>query len=114
MTGGQVVILGEVGNNFGAGMTGGMAFIYDTGDSFMDCVNPASIEIHRIASKYWARVLRSLVEEHIRQTASVLGSRLLNEWETELPKFWQVVPTEIVPILEHQIDDSYGAAVKTA
>ena len=114
MTGGQVVILGEVGNNFGAGMTGGMAFIYDSGDSFMDCVNPASLEIHRIASAHWAHVLRSLVEEHVRQTESALGSLLLNEWETELPKFWQVVPTEIVPILEHPIDDSDRATAKTA
>ena len=114
MTGGQVVILGEVGNNFGAGMTGGMAFIYDAGNSFMDRVNPASLEVQRIASAHWGGVLRSLVEEHVRQTESSLGSRLLNEWETELPKFWQVVPTEIVPMLEHPIDDTNGAAAKTA
>ncbi len=114
MTGGQVVILGEVGNNFGAGMTGGMAFIYDAGDSFMDRVNPASLEVQRIASVHWSGVLRSLVEEHVRQTESSLGSRLLNEWETELPKFWQVIPTEIVPMLEHPIDDTIGVAAKTA
>ncbi|MGB2262248.1 MAG: glutamate synthase large subunit [Candidatus Puniceispirillaceae bacterium] len=113
MTGGQVVILGEVGNNFGAGMTGGMAFIYDAGNSFMDRVNPASLEVQRIASAHWGGVLRSLVEEHVRQTESSLGSRLLNEWETELPKFWQVVPTEIVPMLEHPIDDTNGAAANT-
>ena len=114
MTGGQVVILGEVGNNFGAGMTGGMAFIYDAGDSFMDRVNPASLEVRRIASVYWGGLLRSLVEEHVRQTESSLGSRVLNEWETELPKFWQVVPTEIVPMLEYPIDDTNDAVAKLA
>ena len=114
MTGGQVVILGEVGNNFGAGMTGGMAFIYDAGDNFMDRVNPASLEFRRIASVYWEGLLRSLVEEHVRQTESSLGSRVLNEWETELPKFWQVVPTEIVPMLEYPIDDTNYAVAKLA
>ena len=105
MTGGTVVILGEVGNNFGAGMTGGMAFIYDAADSFMDRANPASLEISRINSAHWAAQLKALVVEHQRQTDSALASRLLNEWDTELPKFWQVVPTEIVPMLEHPISD---------
>jgi len=105
MTGGTVVILGEVGNNFGAGMTGGMAFIYDAADSFMDRANPASLEINRINSAHWAAQLKALVVEHQRQTDSALASRLLNEWDTELPKFWQIVPTEIVPMLEHPISD---------
>jgi glutamate synthase (NADPH/NADH) large chain len=105
MTGGTVVILGEVGNNFGAGMTGGMAFVYDAADSFMDCANPASLEINRINSAHWAAQLKALVVEHQRQTDSALASRLLNEWDTELPKFWQIVPTEIVPMLEHPISD---------
>ena len=80
----------------------------------MDRVNPASLGVQRIASAHWGGVLRSLVEEHVRQTESSLGSRLLNEWETELPKFWQVVPTEIIPMLEYPIDDTNGAATKTA
>jgi glutamate synthase (NADPH/NADH) large chain len=113
MTGGTVVILGEVGNNFGAGMTGGMAFIYDAAGSFIDCANPDSLEINRISSAHWAAKLKALVIEHQRQTDSALASRLLNEWDTELPKFWQVVPTEIVPMLEHPISDDHtgdGAA----
>jgi glutamate synthase (NADPH/NADH) large chain len=113
MTGGTVVILGEVGNNFGAGMTGGMAFIYDAAGSFIDCANPDSLEINRISSAHWAARLKALVIEHQRQTDSALASRLLNEWDTELPKFWQVVPTEIVPMLEHPISDDHtgdGAA----
>ena len=106
MTGGQIVILGEIGKNFGAGMTGGMAFIYDAAGTFMERANPASLEFSRIASQHWAGVLKGLVEEHVSQTESALASRLLNEWETEIRNFWQVVPTEIVPMLEHPISDA--------
>jgi glutamate synthase (NADPH/NADH) large chain len=105
MTGGEVVILGEVGNNFGAGMTGGMAFVYDKAGNFKDRVNPATLEIVRISSAYWADKLRSLVEEHAKQTESALASRLLNEWDAEIGNFWQVVPTEIIPTLDKPIDD---------
>ena len=106
MTGGQIVILGEIGKNFGAGMTGGMAFIYDAAGTFMERANPASLEFSRIASQHWAGVLKGLVEEHVSQTESALASRLLTEWETEIRNFWQVVPTEIVPMLEHPISDA--------
>ena len=102
MTGGQVVILGEVGNNFGAGMTGGMAFIYDAGDSFMDRVNLASLEVQRIASVHWSGVLRSLVEEHVRQTESSLGSRLLNEWEMSCQNSGRLFPLRSFPCLNIQ------------
>ena len=106
MTGGQIVILGEIGKNSGAGMTGGMAFIYDAAGTFMERANPASLEFSRIASQHWAGVLKGLVEEQVSQTESALASRLLNEWETEIRNFWQVVPTEIVPMLEHPISDA--------
>ena len=105
MTGGDVVILGEVGNNFGAGMTGGMAFIYDKVGTFRDRANPATLEIVRIANAHWADKLRSLVEEHAKQTESALALRLLNEWDAEIGNFWQVVPTEIIPTLDKPIDD---------
>ena len=105
MTGGDVVILGEVGNNFGAGMTGGMAFVYDKAGTFQDRVNPATLEIVRIASAHWAYRLRSLVEEHAKQTESALALQLLNEWDVEIENFWQVVPTEIIPTLDKPIYD---------
>ncbi|MBT6566225.1 MAG: glutamate synthase large subunit [Candidatus Puniceispirillum sp.] len=105
MTGGKVVILGEVGNNFGAGMTGGMAFIYDKAGTFKDRANPATLEIVRIASTHWADSLRNLVEEHAKHTESALALRLLNEWNVEIGNFWQIVPTEIIPTLEKPIDD---------
>ena len=110
MTGGRVVILGEVGDNFGAGMTGGMAFVYDPDGRFMDRVNPESLQVVRIGTSHWEAELKGLVEAHAEATDSALAARLLNEWDVEIGKFWQVVPTEIVPRLEMPLSDEEGAA----
>jgi glutamate synthase (NADPH/NADH) large chain len=109
MTGGRVVILGEVGDNFGAGMTGGMAFVYDPDNSFMERVNPASLEVVRIGTAHWEGELKSLVEAHAAATDSALAARLLNEWDVEIGKFWQVVPGEIVARLEMPLSEDVGA-----
>ena len=109
MTGGRVVILGEVGDNFGAGMTGGMAFIYDPNGTFEDRVNPASLEVMRIGTAHWEAELKALIEEHAAATDSALAARLLNEWDVEIGKFWQVVPTEIVARLEMPLSEEDGA-----
>ena len=100
MTGGNVVILGEVGNNFGAGMTGGMAFIYDEAGNFESRVNRESLQLFRIAHPHWENKLRDLVAEHARETESALAARILNHWDQALQNFWQVVPTEIIPVLD--------------
>ncbi|MDA7720983.1 glutamate synthase large subunit [Alphaproteobacteria bacterium] len=100
MTGGNVVILGEVGDNFGAGMTGGMAFIYDEAGSFESRVNRESLQLFRIAHPHWENKLRDLVAEHARETESALAARILNHWDQALQNFWQVVPTEIIPVLD--------------
>ena len=109
MTGGRVVILGEVGDNFGAGMTGGMAFIYDPDGTFEERVNPASLEVMRIGTAHWEAELKSLVEAHAAATDSALAARLLNEWDVEIGKFWQVVPTEIVARLDMPLSEDAGA-----
>ncbi|MDC3234704.1 glutamate synthase large subunit [Candidatus Puniceispirillum sp.] len=100
MTGGNVVILGEVGQNFGAGMTGGMAFIYDEAGTFCSRVNPESLHFGRISHPYWEQCLRDLVEEHAKKTESALASQILNHWDRAVQHFWQVVPIEIIPVLD--------------
>src|SRR5690606_20506193 len=64
MTGGTVVILGNIGDNFGAGMTGGMAFVYDAEERFEAMANPDTIVWQRLASKHWEETLVALIEEH--------------------------------------------------
>jgi glutamate synthase (NADPH/NADH) large chain len=96
MTGGTAVILGPTGINFAAGMTGGMAFVYDPDDAFELRVNPDTVVWQRIDHPHWDGILKALVEEHVRETKSPLGARLLNDWDRCLERFWQVVPKEML------------------
>jgi glutamate synthase (NADPH/NADH) large chain len=102
MTGGLAVILGPVGYNFGAGMTGGMAFVYDEDESFMQRVNPETLVTQRVVPGRWADKLKKLVTEHIRATQSRFAEQLLNDWDRQLVKFWQVVPREYAAMLERE------------
>jgi glutamate synthase (NADPH/NADH) large chain len=103
MTGGTVVILGEVGDNFGAGFTGGMAFVYDPLDNFAVRVNPDTLTWQRIGSPYWEGVLKGLVEEHAAATNSRYAAMLLHDWEQERGRFWQVVPREYLAYLPEEL-----------
>ncbi len=105
MTGGVVAILGPVGDNFGAGMTGGMAFVYDADGLFDSHVNPDSVVWQSVASGHWENVLRELVEEHRMETGSAYAAELLAQWDTELPRFRQVVPKEMLGRLAHPLRD---------
>ena len=104
MTGGTAVILGHVGDNFGAGFTGGMAFVYDADDQFIVRVNADTLLWQRVAHPHWAEVLRELVARHVAETTSQHAARLLNDWQRELPRFWQVVPKEFVRHLPVPLD----------
>jgi glutamate synthase (NADPH/NADH) large chain len=101
MTGGNVVILGPVGDNFAAGMTGGMAFVYDREKGLPDLVNLDSVLIQRVETAHWEGVLRALVETHARETQSSYAAGLLRNWDRALRRFWQVVPREMIDRLEH-------------
>jgi glutamate synthase (NADPH/NADH) large chain len=104
MTGGTAVVLGPVGFNFAAGMTGGMAFVHDADGDFRNAVNPDSVVINRVASAHWQSVLHRLVEEHYRETGSALASDLLRNWDLALEHFWQVTPKEMVGRLDHVLE----------
>ncbi|RYD57777.1 MAG: glutamate synthase large subunit [Sphingomonadales bacterium] len=106
MTNGTAVVLGEVGSNFGAGMTGGMAFVYDPDNSFESRANPESIVWQRLASAHWEERLRSLVEAHAEATDSKWSHGLLEEWDRTRGSFWQIVPKEMLTRLAHPLDDA--------
>jgi len=103
MTGGTAVILGPVGENYAAGMTGGMAFVYDVAEEIATYINDETVLWQRVATQHWEVVLRSLVEQHHRATQSRFAERILRDWDLELPKFWQIVPKEIAGQLQHPI-----------
>jgi glutamate synthase (NADPH/NADH) large chain len=96
MTGGTVAILGNVGDNFAAGMTGGMAFVYDADELFTSHVNADSVIYQRPETAHWLDVLKGLIEEHVRETGSAWGSEMLDHWDECAGHFWQVVPKEMV------------------
>ncbi len=99
MTGGIVVILGAIGDNFGAGFTGGQAFIFDPDEQFALRVNPETVGWQRVAHPHWEGVLRDLITAHAEATNSRYARMLVHDWERTLPKFWQVVPREYVKYL---------------
>ncbi|MFS3136466.1 glutamate synthase large subunit [Gluconacetobacter sacchari] len=99
MTGGTVVILGEAGDNFGAGFTGGMAFVYDGSGTFEQRINPDTLLWNRVADPKWEAVLRGLVETHARETHSRYAALMLHKWESVLPRFWQLVPREYAGVI---------------
>ncbi len=103
MTGGTAVVLGPVADNFAAGMTGGMAFVLDSDERLEQMINPESVIWQRVETPYWEEQLRSIVEEHFRETQSRFAETLLTEWDRVLPRFWQVVPKEIADKLEHPL-----------
>jgi glutamate synthase (NADPH/NADH) large chain len=103
MTGGVVVILGPVGPNFAAGMSGGMAFIYDVDDVLPERINPESVIHQRIETEYWEAQVRDLVAEHWRETQSAFAQQILLDWEHEKRRFWQVVPREMLQRLTHPV-----------
>ena len=103
MTGGVTVVLGSVGANFGAGMTGGMAFVYDPTDEFQHRVNPETVLWQRIETSYWNEVLKVLVALHVKNTGSTYADALLSDWERSVTSFWQVVPREMLDKLEHPV-----------
>ncbi|MFM9842449.1 MAG: glutamate synthase large subunit [Dongiaceae bacterium] len=109
MTAGTAVILGAVGDNFAAGMTGGMAFVYDETGAFPMYVNGESVVWQRLDSAHWEAVLKDLIAEHADETQSKFAARLLNDWALERGRFWQVVPKEIVAHLARPLSDKPAA-----
>jgi len=101
MTGGVVVVLGPTGRNFGAGMSGGTAFVLDEENAFTARCNMGMVGVEPIDAAD-DEVLRALVEEHVARTGSVKGSALLARWADACLQFKKVIPTEYKRVLEQQ------------
>jgi len=98
MTGGTVVILGETGINFGAGMTGGAAFVYDRGKNFMDKLNRELVEARRInvdEDSEGKIYLRKILLSYHNRTRSPRAARILDNFREELAYFWMVTPKDM-------------------
>ncbi|MEA3299560.1 MAG: glutamate synthase large subunit [Pseudomonadota bacterium] len=95
MTGGVVVVLGETGYNFGAGMTGGFAYVLDENRHFYDRVNTELVDVHRItaeAVEAYRHFLKTMLREYVATTGSSWGAQVLDNFEDFVSKFWLVKP----------------------
>ena len=103
MTGGNVVILGKVGDNFAAGMTGGMAFIYDPNDDFENYVNTNSVIWQDLETEYWKGYVKNLISQHLNETNSKIAKKILENFKIEQKNFKQVCPKEMLDKLLNPI-----------
>jgi glutamate synthase (NADPH/NADH) large chain len=100
MTGGVVVVLGAVGRNFAAGMTGGTAFVFDQAQSLRARTNLDVVELESVVEESDLWLLHSLIEDHVRFTASPLGRRVLDNWEHLIARFVKVMPIDYKRVLQ--------------
>jgi glutamate synthase (NADPH/NADH) large chain len=101
MTGGAAVILGPTGRNFGAGMSGGEAFVYDVDGDFATRVNPGMVDLDPLTGEeqQW---LRDRIERHHTETDSTVAARLLDDWDTSVSQFIKVMPKDYKRVLAAQ------------
>ena len=102
MTGGRVVVLGPTGRNFAAGMSGGIAYVWDHDGSFATRLNPAMVELETMDTEADIEELRDLIERHLEYTGSAVAERLLGDWDTTLSQFVKVMPTDFKRVLQER------------
>ena len=96
MTGGTVVILGKIGDNFAAGMTGGMAYVYDPHKEFENYINLNSVVWQIPETDYWKNYLKDLISEHFKETQSKVAKKILENFKHEVKNFKQICPKEML------------------
>ena len=99
MTGGRVVILGDTGRNFGAGMSGGIAYVYDPENKFTENCNMGMIGLEKLVEKQEITNLKLYIEQHVKHTDSAVGAGILGHWDVEYKKFVKVFPHDYKRVL---------------
>ena len=100
MTGGRVVVLGSTGRNFAAGMSGGIAYVYDPNEALAGNVNMDMVELEDVVAEADLEELRLMVENHRRYTASAVAAEILNDWEHQVTRFVKVMPNDYKRVLK--------------
>ncbi|UWQ32848.1 glutamate synthase large subunit [Leisingera sp. M527] len=109
MTGGVAVILGTIGANFGAGMTGGMAYLYDPDGKAETMMNMESLVTCPVTVAHWEGELKSLIARHLEETGSRKAAEILQHWDIEKANFLQVCPKEMLGKLAHPVMQEQAA-----
>ncbi|MDQ1301922.1 MAG: hypothetical protein QG637_1844, partial [Chloroflexota bacterium] len=100
MTGGAVVVLGKTGRNFGAGMTGGVAYVYDNHDRMTTHTNQELVCLRRVVRAEDRAELRTLLQRHLDRTGSPRACAILDDWDAQIQLFWRIAPVEQIAVLE--------------
>jgi glutamate synthase domain-containing protein 3 len=102
MTGGRVVVLGPTGWNFAAGMSGGIAYVWDPHEKLLENVNLGMVELEKVETDEDIDELKQLIEEHQNETGSAVAADVLNRWDDCLPQFVKVMPTDYKRVLQER------------
>jgi glutamate synthase domain-containing protein 3 len=102
MTGGRVVILGEIGKNFGAGMSGGIAYIYDKDKNLAQRINKESVDLDKVESAEDEAELKSMIEKYVKYTNSKEAKEILNRWNESKDDFIKIMPIDYKRVLKEQ------------
>lgn len=102
MTGGRIVVLGETGRNFAAGMSGGVAYVWDKHHNFDYFCNMDMVEINLVEESSYRKELHELIRQHYRYTGSRLARTMLDDWNHYVGEFIQVVPIEYKRVLQEE------------
>ncbi len=100
MTGGRVVVLGKTGRNFAAGMSGGIAYVWNKDGDFEKKCNMEMVELFKVEEVGDRNELKQLIENHLKLTNSAVAQRILNDWENSLKQFVKVYPIDYRKVLE--------------
>ena len=110
MTSGVAIILGLTGKNFGAGMSGGTAYVYDVDGRFQSRVNPEMVVALPVKRSEDIEEAKTLIETHHRQTGSIRAQLLLEDWETALKKMIRVIPKERAELERQESQHEHASA----
>jgi glutamate synthase (NADPH/NADH) large chain len=110
MTGGVVIVLGAVGKNFAAGMSGGTAYVFDASQTFRASCNVELVELEPLSLDSDVWLVHGLIADHARLTGSARATKLLDNWDHVRPRFIKVMPTEYKRVLEQRRARLLGVA----
>ncbi len=105
MTGGMVVVLGPVGRNFAAGMSGGVAYVWDADGDLERRVNPAMVDLERVSDPNEAATLEEMIETHSERSGSPLAVEVLENWDVVLQQIVKVIPHDYKRVLRERAEE---------
>ena len=113
MTNGRAVILGPTGRNFAAGMSGGIAYVYDPDDLFLPMCNLGMVELERLENSEEIEALRQIIQQHQQLTGSTVAAGILADWQAQVPRFQRVIPSDYKRVLAEMEEERHMASAST-